>query len=53
MTLKIRISYEQEAEAAQVMQLLKPVMHLFNVKKPETDAQYKHVYLTTRKSANQ
>lgn len=53
MPLKIRISYERDEEAMQVLQLLKPVLHLFNVKKPETDAQYKHIYLTTRKNANQ
>lgn len=49
MPLKIRISYERDEEAVQVLQLLKPVLHLFNVKKPETNAQYKHIYLTAKR----
>jgi hypothetical protein len=44
MAVKIKISYEQEEEAQAVMNLLRPVLPFFKVKKSEGSPPYKHIY---------
>ena len=52
MSLKIKISYEQEQEVSMVMRLLQPIVPLFKVKKSDGSASYKHLYLIPRQKQN-
>ena len=53
MSIKIKVSYEEEREANLILSLLKPVMHCFKVKKSAGTAQFKHLYFipTNREKA--
>lgn len=44
MSLKIKVSYTEEGEAAAFLELLKPIADLFNVKKCKGASPYKHLY---------
>lgn len=44
MSIKIKVSYEEEHEANLIISLLKPVLHCFKVKKSEGTAPFKHLY---------
>lgn len=49
MSIKIKISYEDEQEARLIMGLLKPIIPRFKVKKSEGKAPYKHIFFTPTK----
>ena len=49
MAVKIKISYEQEEEAQAVLNLLRPVLPFFKVKKSEGSPPYKHIYFMPKK----
>lgn len=47
--MKINVSYEFEEEASFFLELLKPALPLFKIKRTEGNTKYKHIYLTTKK----
>lgn len=49
MSMKIKISYTDPVEEQAVMNLLKPLLNWFKVKKSDGTPPYKHVYLTPMK----
>lgn len=49
MSIKIKVSYQDEQEARLIMGLLKPIIPLFKVKKSEGKPPYKHLYFTPTK----
>lgn len=46
--MKIKVSYTDDAEAASVMTLLKPLLDRFKVKKSDGTPPYKHIYFTPK-----
>ena len=50
MSLKIKVSYTDDAEASSIMTLLKPIIGRFKVKKSTGTPPYKHLYLTPKKA---
>lgn len=44
MSIKIKVSYTEEAEAHTVLTLLKPIIDRFKVKKSNGTVPYKHLY---------
>lgn len=48
MSLKIKVSYTDEAEARTIMMLLRPISHRFKVKKSTGTVPYKHLYFTPK-----
>lgn len=48
MSLKIKVSYTEDAEAQAIMNLFQPVLGLFKVKKSEGNPPYKHLYFTPK-----
>ena len=50
MSMKIKVSYEREEEASLVMDLLKPLLSRFKVKKSTGTPPYKHLYFTPKKA---
>ena len=48
--LKVKVSYTDEAEERAVLELFRPVMDLFKMKKSEGKPPYKHLYFTTKSS---
>ncbi len=52
MSVKIKVSYTEDAEADSILTLLKPIMNLFKVKKSAGTPPYKHLYFTPRNGAN-
>lgn len=50
MSLKIKVSYTEEEEAAAFLELMKPVIDLFKVKKSECTPPYKHIYFIPKKA---
>lgn len=51
MSVKIKVSYTEEAEADAVMLIFKPLLNRFKVKKSEGKPPYKHLYITPKKRA--
>ena len=49
MSIKIKVSYTEDAEADAVMLLFRPLMNRYKVKKSEGKPPYKHLYITPRK----
>ncbi|MBQ7785912.1 MAG: hypothetical protein IJ381_07180 [Clostridia bacterium] len=49
MSIKIKVSYQEEHEAKLILGLLKPIIPLFKVKKSEGTTPYKHLYFTPTK----
>lgn len=49
MSVKIKVSYTEDAEASSILSLLSPVIDLFKVKKSEGKPPYKHLYFTPKK----
>ncbi len=49
--MKIHISYETEEEVKSVIELLKPVIDRFKVKKSTGTPPYKHIYFTPKNGA--
>lgn len=49
--MKIKISYEREEEASLIMELLKPIIDRFKVKKSTGTSQYKHLYFVPKNGA--
>ena len=52
MSIKIKVSYQEEQEASLIMGLLKPIIPLFKVKKSDGKPPYKHLYFTPTKGEN-
>lgn len=52
MSMKIKVSYTDEEEAAAFLSLLRPVIDLFKVKKSEGTPPYKHMYFIHKKGGN-
>lgn len=50
MSLKIRVSYTEDGEAALILKLLKPILGRFKVKKSTGTPPYKHLYFTPTNS---
>lgn len=48
MSIKIKVSYTEEAEAQTIVELLKPIIGRFKVKKSTDTTPYKHLYFTPR-----
>lgn len=48
MSVKIRVSYTEESEADSVLQLLKPILDRFKVRKSTGTPPYKHLYFTLK-----
>ena len=48
MSLKIKVSYETESELDTVLNLLKPVLPQYKIKKSTGSSPYKHLYLIPR-----
>lgn len=48
MSVKIKVSYTEDAEATSIMTLLKPIIGLFKVKKSEGKPPFKHLYFTPK-----
>lgn len=51
MSMRIKVSYEREEEAKQIMTLLKPIIDCFKVKKSEGTPPYKHLYFIPKNGA--
>lgn len=49
MSMKIRVSYTEEAEADAILRVLQPLADLFNVKKCDGTPPYRHIYFTPKK----
>ena len=49
MSLKIKVSYTEEAEAQLVARLLQPILDRFKVKKSEGTPPYKHLFYNPKK----
>ena len=50
MSMKIRVSYTEEAEAEAILRVLQPIAGLFNVKKSEGTPPFKHLYFMPKKA---
>lgn len=50
MSMKIHVSYTEDAEEQEVMTLLKPVLSRFKIKKNTGNPPFKHLYFISRKS---
>lgn len=50
MSMKIKVSYTEEAEANTILALLKPIISRFKVKKSTNCPPYKHLYFTPKNS---
>lgn len=50
MSMKIKVSYEREEEASLIIDLLKPLLGRFKVKKSTGTPPYKHLYFTPKKA---
>ena len=50
MSMKIKVSYEREEEASQIIDLLKPIIDRFKVKKSTGTPPYNHLYFTPKNS---
>lgn len=50
MSMKIRVSYTEEAEADAFLTVIQPVADLFNVKKCDGTPPFKHLYFTPKKA---
>lgn len=50
MSMKIKVSYTDDAEAASILTLLKPLLDRFKVKKSAGTPPYKHLYFTPKKT---
>lgn len=48
MSMKIKVSYTNDAEASFVLALLRPLLDFFKVKKSEGKPPYKHLYFTPK-----
>lgn len=48
MSMKIKVSYEREEEAALIMELLRPVLSRFKARKSAGTPPYKHLYFTPK-----
>ena len=48
MSVKIRISYTEDAEAESIMKMLKPLVERFKVKKSAGTHPFKHLYFTPK-----
>lgn len=48
MSMKIKVSYTEEAEAETVIALMKPILGRFKVKKSAGTPPYKHLYFMPR-----
>lgn len=48
--MKIRITYQDEAEEREVLQLLKPILKGAKIKKRDTYKPYFHTYIATKNS---
>lgn len=46
MSLKIKVSYTEDGEAAMILKLLKPILGRFKVKKSTGTPPYNHLYFT-------
>lgn len=44
MSMKIHVSYTEESEVKQILELLKPLKCRFKVKESNGKSQYKHLY---------
>jgi hypothetical protein len=49
MSMKLKLSYTEEAEAQRLLALLKPVLPLFKLKKCAGTPPYSLIYLTPKK----
>lgn len=49
MSMKIKVSYTDDHEAASIVTLLAPIIDRFKVKKSTGTPPYKHLYFTPRK----
>ena len=47
--IKIKVSYTEEQEAENIMQLLHPIKSRFKIKKSEGTPPYKHLFFNPRK----
>ena len=45
MSMKIKVSYTEDAEASSILALLKPILDRYKVKKSDGKSPYKHIYL--------
>lgn len=52
MSIKIKVSYQEEQEASLIMGLLKPIIPLFKVKKSEGKP-YTHIYMMQKRESVQ
>ena len=50
MSMKIKVSYTDDAEERAIMGLLKPLLDRFKVKKSTGTTPYKHLYFTPKNS---
>ena len=50
MSMKIKVSYTDDAEESLVMDVLKPILHRFKVKKSTSTTPYKHLYFMPKNS---
>ena len=50
MSMKIKVSYTDDAEEASILTLLKPLLDRFKVKKSTGTPPYKHLYFTPKKA---
>lgn len=50
MSLRIKVSFTEDNEAETVLNLLKPIMGRFRVKKKSTDSEYKILYLMPKQA---
>ena len=49
MSMKIRVSYTEDAEATAILRILQPIADMFNVKKSDGTPPFKHLYFTPKK----
>lgn len=49
MSMKIKVSYTDDLEAASIVTLLEPIIDRFKVKKSAGTPPYKHLYFTPKK----
>lgn len=50
MSLKIKVSFEDDSELENVLQLLKPIVGRFKVVKPDTKTTFKRAYICSKEN---
>lgn len=47
--IKIKVSYTDDTEAAEILHLLQPILKQFKIKESNNKTKYRHLYFNPRK----